>query len=74
MTRAAPRLRCADCGQAVDYRRPGVAREVVGWAQNRSAGGTNHVIGQRATGRWLCRMCADGYRTSAQAPQTGLFE
>jgi hypothetical protein len=74
MTRSAPRLRCVECGEPVDYRRPGVAREVIGWAQNRTGGGTNHVIEQRPTGRWLCRMCADAHRVNANpSPHPGLF-
>jgi hypothetical protein len=70
-------LLCTDCGLRVDYRRTGSGEEIIGIRQVRSAGGANHVIGMRGTGRWFCRSCADARRAQASDAQRstnpGLF-
>jgi len=69
-------LACHECGCRVDHRRPGPSRQVIGWMQNRSAGGANQVIGPVDTGLWLCRDCTEGHKSRATTPgrgQRGLF-
>jgi hypothetical protein len=38
-----PLFTCEFCGSEVNPRQIGVWRKVSGWAQNRKAGGTNHI-------------------------------
>ena len=64
---------CMFCGALVT--RPGsplVLHEVTGFTRPRSAGGANHIIARKETGRVVCDRCAlrvtaDGYATEQEA-------
>lgn len=66
---------CADCGQPVDYRRPGVGERVTGIRQNRAAGGANQIIAPKGLGEWLCAGCVEAAKLRAIHPdQRRLFD
>jgi hypothetical protein len=50
--------RCLVCGEAARPS-PRVLHEVVGYTRPRSAGGANHIIARRETGRVVCAVCAE---------------
>lgn len=60
---------CVYCGEHVRPDAPGIIREVTGWVRDRSAGGVNHLIERKETGRLAHYSCAIG----DQPEQEGLF-
>jgi hypothetical protein len=52
-------VRCDGCGEEVDPRAAGTFREVTGWVQARKGGGAHAIKGQKPTGRFACRWCAE---------------
>jgi hypothetical protein len=51
--------RCLACDRPITRPDgPLVLTEVVGYTRPRSQGGANHIIGRRATGRFLCEACS----------------
>lgn len=65
---------CLACGRQVDLlRSSGLAYEVIGYERERSAGGTNHVLFRRRTGRVLCQVCVHTRRDTGNAMQESLL-
>lgn len=50
--------RCIICEKPIDRLRTGVLHEITGFERDRSAGGTNHVVGRERTGRVVGLCCA----------------
>lgn len=64
--------RCLHCGGPV---RPGsrVLAEVVGYTRPRAAGGANHIIARRETGRLVCEDCSPKVQRGEPAGQGRLL-
>lgn len=58
--------RCAECGRTVEPS-PRVLYEISGFERERLAGGTNHVIARRRTGRVVGACCAERVRRGEQS-------
>lgn len=71
--KAANTSACARCESKIRARDPGVLVEVKGWAKQRTAGGTNHVISRHETGRFLCGECAVRLRAGLGPEQERLL-
>jgi hypothetical protein len=61
------------CGARVNTAERGVLREVAGWYLPRSAGGQNHVIQRRETGRVMCPVCSSRMQHTGLAAQETLL-
>jgi len=62
--------RCLRCGEPA---RRAALHEITGFERERSAGGTNHVIARKRTGRIVCPDCADKVQRGTDPEQGGLF-
>ena len=64
--------RCLVCGEPV---RPTsrTLTEIVGYTRPRSAGGANHVIARRETGRVVCDVCAERVQAGIDEGQEALL-
>ena len=65
--------RCLVCGEPVQPNSRTLA-EVVGYTRPRSAGGANHIIGRRETGRVVCERCAIGVQAGIDERQGSLLD
>lgn len=64
--------RCLVCGEPV-VPSARVLHEVVGYTRPRSAGGANHIIARRETGRVVCAKCSEGVQSGVDWRQEALL-
>lgn len=57
--------RCLVCGEPIDPFGARVLREVVGFTRSRHAGGANHIVARRETGRLVGSCCAERVQAGA---------
>lgn len=64
--------RCLVCGEPT---RPSARNlhEIAGFERDRDAGGTNHVIARRRTGRIVCSTCAPRVQSGVPVAQETLL-
>lgn len=65
--------RCVNCGHPIEPSDTNKLVEVIGWAKLRDAGGQNHVIDRRETGRVMCGECAIRLRSGLPVEQESLI-
>jgi len=63
---------CCICGESVRGSSRALLHEVVGFERERDAGGTNHLIARRRTGRIVGPCCARRVQRGDVAQQTFL--
>jgi len=63
---------CLRCGGPVAPGDPRALTEVTGYTRPRGAGGANHVIDRRETGRYVCPRCAVAVQAGIPEAQTSL--
>lgn len=63
---------CATCHEPITDIRNALM-EITGWTEHRQAGGTNHVIARKRTGRLLCPSCGVDLKVGAERGQETLL-
>jgi hypothetical protein len=53
---------CVWCGEAVDTRRAGALRRIIGWQENRVGGGANKIMFRQEVGVWAHKHCAEHHK------------
>jgi hypothetical protein len=60
--------RCLQCGGPAKPS-PRLLHEIVGYTRPRNAGGANHIIARRETGRVVCARCAETVQSGAEGQE-----
>lgn len=66
--------KCVGCGEVIrDPDSRLVLHEVIGYTRTREAGGANHVVARRETGRLICAECAGPLQRTGHLEQGRLI-
>jgi len=67
-------VNCTRCGVEIplDTASERLGFQIIGWEQEREAGGTNHVLERRRTGKVICPSCLTNMKAHVSAGQMSI--